>query len=559
VLKPLEINLIQLIEKSAVVKFPSLKKSPPKIFLEIPKDKKHGNFSSNIALQLASVLNQNPLDIAEKIKEELLRQVSKAKIKKSVEDIQVKPPGFINIYLSEEFLHQLLEIIARKPSRFKPANLGKNKKIQIEFVSANPTGPLSIAHGRQAAVGDTLANILELCGYRVVREYFINDEGNQINALAKSVYARYLALHGQEVSLPEDGYQGDYIVELAREFDKRFGDRFVNPDKKKNFINIISTFSANKILDEIKEELISFGVEMDVWFSQRTLTKEKKVDEVIEELKKKNLIYEKDGALWFKSTKFDDDKDRVVIKKSGEYTYLAPDIAYHKNKHKRKFHKTIVIWGPDHHGYIKRLKAAVLALGCRDDFLKILIIQLTTLYRKGKPVAMSTRKGEYITLAELVNEIGRDAARFFFLMRKTDTHLDLDIELAKKKSLDNPVYYIQYAHARICSIEENLQKERRRPSGCDYSLLKTPEEKQIIASLIEFPQLIESAASSFEPYFLTMYLRKLAESFHSFYQKHRVLSEDEKTSWARLRLSLAVKNVLAEGLQILGISTPAKM
>ncbi len=558
-LKSLEREFIQLIKESIRKNFPSLKKTSLNVTLEIPKDKEHGNLTSNIALKLSSILRKNPFDIAEIIKKGILKQLKGTKLRRQIASIEIKNPGFINFYLSEDFLFQLLKIIINTPKKFKPTTLGKGKRIQIEFVSANPTGPLSIAHGRQAAVGDTLANIMELCGYKVIREYFINDEGNQIDALAKSVYAKYLQLHNNKSSLPKDGYQGEYVIDIAKEFDKKFGDRFIDSKKEHNLLNMISTFSINRILSGIKDDLDNFGVHMDVWFSQKALSKNGQIDKIIKEFKDKGLVYEKDKALWFRATEFGDDKDRVVVKSNGEYTYLAPDAAYHKDKYKRKFNKVINIWGPDHHGYIKRLKAAVSALGCPDGFIEVLIIQLASLYRKGKPIPMSTRKGEYITLAELANEIGVDAARFFFLMRKTNTHLDLDIELAKKKSLDNPVYYIQYAHARICSIIENQRKIRKRFKQSDYSLLNTPEEKEVIRSLIEFPHIVELAALNLEPYFLTMYLRQLADSFHSFYQKYRVLGEDSALTAARLKLIQAVKNVLSKGLNILGVSTPTKM
>ncbi len=558
-LRNLERNFIQLIKESIFKDFPSLKSTPLNINLEIPKDKKHGDLTTNIALQLSSAIKKEPIEIAKILKRRLSKLIKNSRLSKKIVDVEVKQPGFINLYLSDDYLFHLLKIIADSPKRFMSSNLGKGKKIQIEFVSANPTGPLSIAHGRQAAVGDALANIFEMCGYRVTREYFINDEGSQIEALGKSVYARYLQLYNKEGKLPKDGYEGEYVIDIAREFNEKFKDRFINDRKQYNLLNIVSTFSVNKILRQIRKDLEDFGVHMDVWFSQRELSKEGKIEEVINEFKTHGLVYEKDNALWFKSTKFGDDKDRVLLKSNGEYTYLAPDIAYHKDKYKRRFNQVINIWGPDHHGYIKRLKAAVSALGCPEEFVKVLIIQLATLYRNKKPIPMSTRKGQYISLRKLIDEIGVDGARFFFLMRKTNSHLDLDIELAKKKSLENPIYYVQYAHARISSIMKNRRKTRKRFSRTNLSLLKTKEEKEIIRKLIEFPYIIESIVSNLEPYFLTMYLRQLADLFHSFYQKHRVLTEDTLLTAARLKLIKAVKNILSIGLNALGVSAPTKM
>jgi arginyl-tRNA synthetase len=559
VLKNLERKLTCLIEQAVQENFPTLKDKPLDIILEIPKNKQHGNLTTNVALQLSSTVKSKPLDIAKEIASTIKQSISDLKLEDKIANIQIEEPGFINFFLSNSFLYQILNLIARDVKKVKPTNLGKGKKIQIEFISANPTGPLSIAHGRQAAVGDSLANILKLCGYKVTREYFINDEGNQIEALTASVYTRYMQLYNKQASLPNDGYRGDYVKDIAKKLKTKYKDKLVDHIREEKVKRLISDFSINDILSNIKEDLEKFDVKIDIWFSQRSLSEKSKVKKAIEELKKQELVYQKEKALWFKSTRFGDDKDRVLIKSNGEYTYLAPDIAYHKNKHRRGFDKVINIWGPDHHGYIKRLKAAILALGYSKDFLDIIILQLASLYRDKKPIAMSTRKGQYITLAELVDEIGKDAARFFFLMRKTDSHLDLDIELAKKKSLDNPVYYIQYAHARICGILQQKRENNIKTGKCDFTLLDSEEEKEIIANLIEFPHIIESAARYYEPFFVTLYLRKLADSFHSFYQKHRVLNDNSDLTVARLKLIEAVKNVISEGLTIIGVQAPSKM
>lgn len=557
-LKRLKSELTSLIKEAVYKNLPLLKKKPLNIHLEIPKDKEHGNLSTNIALQISSILKKDPLDTASLIREDLLKLINKGKLKEKISEVEVKSPGFLNFIFNNDFSYKILKIISNNPNRIIRERPKRVNKVQIEFVSANPTGPLSIAHGRQAAVGDTLANILEARGNNVTREYFINDEGNQIDALGKSVMVRYLELHNKKTSLPEDGYHGDYIVDIAREVDKKFNKKFMD-DKRFNSLKVVSSFSVKKILDEIKDDLESFGVHMNVWFSQKKLSKDNSIDKIIKAFLNKGLVYEKEGALWFKSTQFGDDKDRVVIKSSGEYTYLAPDIAYHKDKYKRGFKNVINIWGPDHHGYIPRLKAAVMALGYPEEFLTILIIQLATLYKKGKPVSMSTRKGEYVTLKQLIDEVGKDAARFFFLMRKRNSHLNFDLELAKKKSADNPVYYIQYAHARISSIIELSKENKKRLPKCDYSLLKSEEELNLIKALIEFPNILEAITLSLEPHFLTVYLRKLAESFHVFYQRYRILNDDPSLTSVRLNLIKAVKNILHEGLSLLGVSSPAKM
>ncbi|MCK5306159.1 MAG: arginine--tRNA ligase [Candidatus Omnitrophica bacterium] len=557
-LKKLKKDLIVSINKSILSSFPSLKDRPLRVHLDIPKDRNNGHLSTNAAFQISSLVEESPLKTAELICESLSARLKKSKLQNRIMKVEVRKPGFINFFYTRNFLYRLLRVIADSPNKFISSNSGKGMKVQIEFVSANPTGLLSIAHGRQAAVGDAIAGILNFHGYKVTREYFINDEGNQIDALGKSVMARYLELQGKEASLPEDGYEGAYIIDIARKFTNKFNKNSL--DKKKlNTLKIVSMFSVKRIMDEIKEDLEALGVHMDVWFSQKKLSRADKIGQVIKELKKKGLIYKKDNALWFKSTRFGDDKDRVIRKSSGEYTYLAPDIAYHKNKLERKFGKVINIWGPDHHGYIARLQAAVSALGAPEGFLEILIIQLATLYKNGRPVSMSTRKGQYITLKELTQEVGKDVARFFFLMRKRSSHLDFDLELAKKRSMDNPVYYIQYAYARISGIIELEKKEAKKLPRCKYALLDKPEELNLIMTLIEFPAVLESSAASFEPYYLTVYLRQLADAFHSFYQKNRVLSDDLAMTAVRLKLIKAVRNVLHKGLNLLGVSSPVKM
>lgn len=557
-LKKLEKDLKTLLNKALLKIISDEKEGKIRIELSVPKDKKHGDLSTNLAFQAAPRLRCSPLKAADRIKNVLLELLVESKIASLIEAVDVVKPGFINITYSRKFINNLISRLANSPSKIKPHNIGLGKKVQVEFVSANPTGPLSIAHGRQAVVGDVISRMLSKCGYKVTKEYFINDEGNQIDALGESAMARCLELNGKEFKIPEDGYQGEYLVDIAKLFIKRFGDEAFKKDHL-NIKNMISVFSVKQIMDSIKRDLDDLGVDMDMWYSQKNLSKTDAVSKVIKKLKVKELVYEKDGAVWFKSTAYGDDKDRVIIKKTGEYTYLAPDIAYHEDKIKRKFKKVINIWGPDHHGYIPRIKAATKALGADDDFLEVVIIQLATLYKNGKPVSMSTRKGQYVTLRELINEVGPDVTRFFFLMRKTNSHLDFDLELAKKKSMDNPVYYIQYAHARISSIIEKQKMEIKKLPECNYDLLIDKAEVALMRELIEFPNIIESAALAREPYYLTVYLRKVAEAFHSFYHSQRVLEEDLNLTAARVKLIEATRNILHQGLNILGVSSPTSM
>ena len=557
-LKTLENELKTLLNKAILAVLPVSTGKKFDVEISLPKDKRFGNLSTNIAFQVAPILRNSPFNTAEKITKELQNLLSLSKKDSWIESIDVVKPGFINITYSRKFLNKLIKIIADSPSKFKPHNIGRKKKVQIEFVSANPTGPLSIAHGRQAVVGDVISRTLKTCGYNTTKEYFINDEGNQIDALGKSAMARCLELQGKDFTLPEDGYQGEYLVDIVKDFIKRFGKESF--DKKHlNVKKMLSVYTVKQIMDGIKKDLDDIDVSMDVWFSQKKMMRTDAVPSVIKKLKKKKLIFEEDGAVWFKSSVYGDDKDRVVVKSTGEYTYLAPDIAYHENKIKRKFRKVINIWGPDHHGYIPRINAAVRALGAADDFLEVVIIQLATLFKNGKLVSMSTRKGQYITLRQLVHEVGPDVARFFFLMRKTNSHLDFDLALAKKKSMDNPVYYIQYAHARICSILQKQKEDVKRLPRCDFNQLNDAQEMALIYALVEYPGAVESAALSREPYFIVVYLRKVAEAFHSFYHSHRVLDDDLAKTAARIKLIKAAKNILHAGLNLLGVSSPTSM
>jgi len=514
------------------------------IELSIPKDRNLGDLSTNVALKVAPLLKKNPLEIAERIVAELKINIDK-QLKDKIKQI-INKDGFINFFFSDEYYWQnLKEILLKKERAFK-LNLGKNCKVLIEFVSANPTGPLSIAHARQAVVGDVLANVLKELGFKVFKEYYINDEGERIELLGKSVEARLKELKDEVSEFPQDGYLGDYIYDIAKEM------------LKENVETGFSDYAVKFILKEIKKDLKDFGVEFDFWVSQKELSLKGKVEKAINLLKKKGFVYEKDGAIWFKSTAFGDDKDRVLIKKDKALTYFASDIAYHQYKYKRGFKWLINLWGPDHHGYINRLKAAIEAIGKSSQSLSIIIVQLVTLFRAGKIVPMSTRRATYITLREILDEVGKDASRFFFIMRRTDSHLDFDLDLAKSQLPQNPVYYIQYAHARIHSILSKVDK-KINPREVNYSLLKEKEEIQLLKTVIEFNYYLNIVLKTVDPYILTVYLQKLANDFHKFYESQRVLVEDKPLKEARLALLKATLIVLRKGLKILGLSMPEKM
>lgn len=528
----------------------------PEVELEIPRDKSHGDLSTNIALQMAKHVRKNPDEYAALLAEKIDISVKRSPIADSIKKAESKPPGFINFWLSEKYIFGALDYIAGKKNKYGSVDLGRGMKLNIEFVSANPTGPLTIAHGRQAAFGDAMANIMQFAGYRAIREYYLNDEGNQMNILARSIRARYLELSGVQAEFPSDGYKGLYINDIAAEIKAKYGARFV----KKEALEFFNEFGCKRILDDIKNDLENFGVKFDVWYSQKKLGKSGRIKSAIKFLSKKGLVYEKGGATWFKSTEFGDDKDRVIIKSTGEYTYLAPDIAYHAHKFDRGFERLIDIWGPDHHGYIPRMKAVVRAIGRKEGSFQPLIVQLSTLYRGGKAVQMSTRAGEFITLRELREEVGKDAARFFFLRRKRDSHLDFDMELAKTHSMENPVYYIQYAHARICSILEYKKNRAGDARGLlREEYLKEKEEIDIIKALGYFPLVVTACTKTLEVFPLLSYLEEVASLFHSYYNKHRIVTNDVRQTEARLFLCLAIQTVIANGLKLIGVASPKSM
>ena len=532
----------------------TLPASEIKIELEIPKEKSHGDISTNIAMKLCKSARMAPLDLANLISARIPALAHDAHMGHVISRVEAKQPGFINFFLGTDYLSKVLLEIKRKRGNFGRSGIGRGLRLQVEFVSANPTGPLTIAHGRQAAIGDSLANVLEFLGYRVTKEYYLNDEGTQMDILGRSIRARYLELCGACEGFPEDGYKGSYVNDIAKDFKKKYGKKFVKvPD-----IDAFREFGLKWILNDIRRDLKDFGVAFNVWYSQKALRKSGKVEKALRLLKEKGYIYESQGAIWFKSTEFGDDKDRVVVKSDLSKTYLAPDIAYHLEKYRRGFRKIIDIWGPDHHGYIPRMKAAIKALGFSEDSLSVLIVQLATLYRAGQVVSMSTRAGEFVTVREVMDEVGKDVTRFVFLSRRLSSHLDFDLDAVKKESMENPVYYIQYAHARIWSIFE-YGKKAHAAARYDRAQLNQPEEIELMRCLRQFPAIVALSGRQMEPHVILQHLQELATLFHSFYNKHRVVSDDIHLTKSRLVLVDCVRICLANGLRLLGISLPKKM
>jgi arginyl-tRNA synthetase len=528
------------------------------VSLQVPRDSGHGDLTSNVAMQLASIARCSPAVLGEGVIALFRDQLEKKNLSAFIGGIELSG-GFINFRFSDEYYRNLLLSIWAQKSHFGKSDEGHGKHVNLEFVSANPTGPLTIAHGRQAAIGDALSRILRFNGWRVTSEYYLNDVGRQISLLGESVEIRYRNLFGEDDRMPEDGYMGDYIVDIAREIKSKKGKSLLK--KSTTTSGFFRDYAVRYIMELIDRDLGDFGVTFDVKTSQAGMEKRKEVERALKLLQKSGYLYEEGGAKWFASTGFGDDKNRVVIKSDGSYTYLAPDIAYHLDKYRRGYSHLIDLLGPDHHGYISRMKAAVQALGHDAKSLDILIVQLVTLLRGGQTISMSTRRGEFISLREIIDEIGKDVTRFFFLSRRLDSHLDFDIELAKKESADNPVFYIQYAHARICSIKKYSRKKWIRLLFCKrrLDLLTAKEEKQLMRKLGEFPFAVKASADVLEPNRLVVYLNELARLFHSFYTECRVVSDDPVLSKARLFLVECVRIVLANGLNLLNITLPEKM
>lgn len=515
-----------------------------------------GDWATNVAMQCAKTFKEKPVVIAGEI-------VSHLPENPMIESVEVAGPGFINFFLSRSWMSEIIEQVLTKNNDYGRANIGGGRKVQVEFVSANPTGPLHVGHGRGAAVGDICARILSFGGWNVEREYYINDAGLQMELLGRSTQARYFEVCGcpEKAPFAEDGYKGDYIYDLARNILSAEGRRFLEQSLEESLPFFIG-YAVDVILEGIKKDLSDFGVVFDVWFSEKSLYDGVRVPRMLETLKKNGYAFDAEGATWFKATAFSDDKDRVLIRSNGVPTYFASDIAYHKDKYDRGFDMVIDVWGADHHGYVPRMKAAVQALGRNEDDLQVLLIQFVNLLRGGKQVSMSTRSGEFVTLREVIDEVGVNATRYFFAMRRSDSHLDFDLDLAKSASNDNPVFYVQYAHARIHSIfREAASRGIPVPgvSQADLSLLREPEEIALIKRLSAFPEEVEKAAADLAPYRIVHFAYDLAGDFHSFYNAHRVLGVEPELESARLLLSEAARIVLSNALSLLGISAPEQM
>ncbi|KAA0257412.1 arginine--tRNA ligase [Deferribacter autotrophicus] len=518
--------------------------------VEVPKRSENGDFATNVALKLAKVLKKNPREIAEKI-------ISFIEDNDVIEKVEIAGPGFINFFINKKFYENIIKNILENNEYFF-LDYGNNKRVLLEFVSANPTGPLHIGHGRGAAYGDTLGRLLKVAGFEVDTEYYINDAGNQMRMLGDSIYERYKQLVRGKLEDLKEGYRGEYIIDIARKVLDEYGDSLMN-DPEKGF-EICFKIGLQEIMDSIENDLTEFRVTFDRWFSEKSLFTNGKVDKALEILREKGYLYEKDGALWFKSTEFGDEKDRVVKKADGSYTYFASDIAYHLDKLNRGYEILIDVWGADHHGYINRIKGALKAFGESDEKLTIVLIQMVNLIKEGKRISMSTRAGEFITLKWLLDEVGADAARYFYLMRDHNAQFDFDIDLAKSKSSDNPVYYVQYAHARVNSLFENAKsKNIDFKEGENLELLTEPQEKELIKKMYEFKKIIKAAAAHLEPHRITYYLQDLAALFHNYYYNTKIITDDHKVTNARLNLSKAVAITIRFGLSILGVNAPEKM
>ncbi|MEC9019000.1 MAG: arginine--tRNA ligase [Nitrospinota bacterium] len=527
----------------------------PDVVIETPKDEKMGDFATNVAMTLARNERKNPKVIAEIIRRHIEDGVD------GLDSVEIAGPGFLNIKMSPNFfLRRLIDAVQEKRN-FGNSDVGQGEKILIEFVSANPTGPLHIGHGRGAAVGDALARILKKAGFDLSTEYYVNDVGNQMNVLGRSTWLRYLELLGKGEEFPENHYRGEYIKDIAQiAIDKHGNEFFDKPEEE--CVPFFKELAKNNILEGIKKDLCEFRVTFDGWFSEQSLYNDNAVEGAIEWLRDKGHIYDKEGAVWLKSTAFNDDKDRVIIKQTGEKTYFCSDIAYHQNKIKRGFKKLINLMGADHHGYVPRMEAVLQAMGYDKSIFKILLIQFVSLLRGGEKVSMSTRSGEFETLSDVVNEVGVDAARYYFLMRSSEAHLDFDLELAKQETPENPVFYIQYAHARICSIFRGAEEKGISISSngnIDLSPLVEEEELSITKAILAFPEVVEKSAMALEVHRISHYLLDLVSRFHGYYSRHRVISDDIALTQARLYLLDGLRITIRNGFDLMGISVPDKM
>ncbi|MCO6414540.1 MAG: arginine--tRNA ligase [Thiogranum sp.] len=561
--------------------------APVQINLDRTRDRRHGDFASNLAMVLCKLAGSKPRDLAERI-------VAALPASQHVRKVEIAGPGFINFFLAPLAYHSTVAQVLEQGEAYGRSNIGQGKSVQVEFVSANPTGPLHVGHGRGAAYGATVADLLDAVGFKVHREYYVNDAGRQMDILAASVYLRYLDLCGEQLTFPSNGYKGDYVWDIGASLHRKHGDALrhsaaevfdgvpadepAGGDKELHIDALIERtkqllgpthyreafdLGLNSILDNIRRDLEEFGVRYDEWFSERSLTENGSVERAIERLKTSGHTYEKDGALWFRSTDYGDEKDRVIVRDNGQTTYFASDIAYHMNKLERGYHRVIDVWGADHHGYVPRVKAALAALGDDTDRLDVLLVQFAVLYRGGQKVQMSTRSGEFVTLRELRQEVGNDAARFFYVLRKCEQHMDFDLDLAKSESSDNPIYYIQYAHARIASVLRQLQEKGLQwdpAQGARHlDRLTESHEDALLVSLSRYPEVLETAALQHEPHLMAHFLRDVANELHTYYNAHQFLVEDAALRNARLNLVMATRQIIANGLKVLGVSAPDSM
>lgn len=526
----------------------------PEIEIEVPKEKNFGDFSTNVAMRMASILKKNPRQIAQAIVKYIKED--------NIEKVDVAGPGFINFYLKREWVYKVIPTILKEGENYGKSQIGKGEKVQVEYVSANPTGPMHMGNARGGAIGDSIASILEASGYNVTREFYINDAGNQIEKFALSLEARYLELFGQPAEIPENGYHGEDIIERAKEFKDLYGDRYLNvsPEERRK---ALCDYALKKNVEKLKNDLEAYGIKYDVWFSEQSLYDSGKVDDVIKTLKANGSTYEKDGAIWFKASDYGAPKDEVLVRSNGIPTYLASDIAYHRDKFiERGFERVITVLGADHHGHMARMHAAMKALGIDPQRLQFILLQLVRLVRGKEVVKMSKRTGKAISLIDLIEEVGKDAARFFFTMRSADSQMDFDLDLAVEKTNENPVYYVQYAHARVCSMESILKQEGislRDVDKIDYSLLEKDIEWELMRKLADYPEEVALAAQNLEPHRITRYLLDLAGLFHNFYNTCRVKGEEEELLQARFALAVAVKVVIKNGLSLLKITAPERM
>jgi arginyl-tRNA synthetase len=538
--------------------------SLPSIELQIPREKGHGDLASNIAMKVSSRVRRPPAETAKVIVSLIETELNQDTV---IIQVEADPRrGFINFFINSSIIHDALRGILRSPGHWGAGKAGEGNKVLLEFISANPTGPLTVAHGRQAAVGDVLAELMKKAGFRVDREYYLNDRGRQMNILGASVYLRWRQLRGKELDFPAEYYQGEYIINLARgiQEDRPVAEgRTFSDLSETEAIDYCAAYASGILLGMIKEELRDFGVKMDGWVSEMELVAAGEVEKALGELAGLGSTYEKEGALWFRSSAYGDEKDRVLRKSGGDLTYLSSDIAYHREKYGRGYNNVIDFWGPDHHGYIARLKGSMEALGLDPGILEIVIVQLTTLYEGKKKLSMSTRQGEFISLRQVLDRVGKDAARYFFVRRRKESHLDFDLELARSQTNDNPVYYVQYAHARINSIFKKYTEKTGRDlpdfEKVDLACLGESEELEVIKKLLLFPGMVETAALTRQPHLLPAYLEELSAIFHSYYNQHRVIGDDPGVTAGRLALARGVQAVIAEGLEILGVSAPESM